>query len=58
MIDLNKYRGLEVIVITKSNDKYVGIITKDKDGYFKIDVDENNSYYISEEVIKSIMLSK
>lgn len=56
--DLNKYQGLEVIVITKLNDKYVGIITKDSDGFFKLWVDENTEYYINKEIIKSIELSK
>lgn len=58
MIDLNKYLGLEVILISKTNDKYVGIISKDNDGYFKLNVDDENSYYISQEVIKSITLTK
>ena len=58
MIDLNKYRGLEVIVITKSNDKYVGVITKDSDGYFILNLGDDEIRYISPEVIKSIELSK
>ena len=56
--DLNNYCGLEVIIITKLNEKYVGIITKDSAGFFKLWVDENNEYYINKDIIKSIELSK